>query len=139
MDPNFFPGYFYLGLAYQMAGQFAAATEALQNARELSNNSTLMAASSGGVFAAWGKRDEACSILDELEQARPRKYVSQVFVAAILVGLGEISRALACLEAAHQDRCSWLPRCLVADGGLDPLRTEPRFQDLQRRIGPSRH
>jgi len=139
MDPHFFPGYFYLGMAYQMAGEFAAACEALQKAKDLSQNSTLMVASLGGALAAWGKQDEGRNILAELQQMRPRKYVSQVFVAAILAALGEIGQALACLETAYQDRCSWPPRCLVADGRLDPLRAQPRLQDLIRRIGLVQH
>jgi tetratricopeptide (TPR) repeat protein len=94
MDPNFFPGYFYLGMAYQVNGQFAEAAAALQQARVLSNNNTLMVASLGGAFAAWGKQEEARNILRELEQMNRRKYVSQVFVAAILTGLGEIDQAL---------------------------------------------
>jgi tetratricopeptide (TPR) repeat protein len=134
MDPNFFPGYFYLGMAYQISGQFAEAAAALQQARVLSNNSTLMVASLGGVFAAWGKQEEARNILHELEQMARRKYVSQVFVAAILVGLGEIDQALACLETAYEDRCTWLPRCLAADARLDRLHSEVRFQDLIQRM-----
>jgi serine/threonine-protein kinase len=138
MDPHFFPGYFYLGLAHQMSGDFAAACAALEKARELSHHSTLMVASLGGALAAWGKHDPARHILDELEGMGARKYVSQVFVAVIRAGLGETGQALACLEAAYQDRCGWLPRCLVSDGRLDPLRTQPGLQDLIRRIGPSR-
>jgi predicted Zn-dependent protease len=128
-----------LGMAHQMAGQFAAACNALQKAKELSHNSTLMTAALGGVFAQWGKQDEARQILEELEQMRPKKYVSQVFVAVIQAGLGETGQALDCLETAYQDRCSWLPRCLAGDGRLDPLRTQPRFQELIRRVGSSHH
>jgi TolB-like protein/Flp pilus assembly protein TadD len=135
MDPNFFPGYFYLGLAYQTNGQFVEAAAALQQARQLSNNSTLMLASLGGVFAAWGKQEEARTILHELEELGRRKYVSQVFVAAILTGLGEIDPALTCLETAYQDRCTWLPRCLAADARLDRLRSQSRFEDLIGRTG----
>ena len=137
MDPNFFPGHFYLGMAYQMNGQFAEATAALQRARALSNNSTLMVAALGGVFAAWGKREDAWSTIHELEQMGRRKYVSQVFVAAILTGLGEIDQALTCLETAYEDRCTWLPRCLAADARLDRLHSESRLQTLVRRIGIS--
>jgi serine/threonine protein kinase/tetratricopeptide (TPR) repeat protein len=137
MDPNFFPGYFYLGMAYQMNGQFAEAAAALQQARVLSNNSTLMVASLGGAVAAWGKQEEARNILQELEQMGRRKYVSQVFVAAILTGLGEIDQALTCLETAYQDRCTWLPRCLAADGRLDRLHSESRLQRLMRRVSTS--
>jgi serine/threonine protein kinase/Flp pilus assembly protein TadD len=137
MDPNFFPGYFYLGLAYQMNGQFAEAAATLQQARVLSNNNTLMVASLGGAFAAWGKEEEARNVLDELEQMGRRKYVSQAFVAAILTGLGEVDRALTCLETAFEDRCTWLPRCLAADARLDRLRSESRLQGLIRRVGTS--
>jgi len=137
MDSNFFPGYFYLGIAYQMNGQFAQAAAALRQARLLSNNSTLMVAALGGAFAAWGKQEEARTILHELEQMGRRKYVSQVFVAAILVGLGEIDQALTCLETACEDRCTWLPRCLTADGRFDSLRGEARFRDIIRRLGVS--
>ena len=137
MDPNFFPGYFYLGMAYQVNGQFAEAAAALQQARVLSNNSTLMVASLGGAFAAWGKQEEARNILHELEQMGRRKYVSQVFVAAILTGLGEIDQALTCLETAYEDRCTWLPRCLAADARLDRLHSEPRLQRLIHRVGIS--
>jgi serine/threonine protein kinase/Flp pilus assembly protein TadD len=134
MDPNFFPGYFYLGLAYQANGRFAEAAAALEQARVLSNNSTLMVASLGGIFAAWGKPEEALNILHELEQLGSRKYVSQVFVAAILTGLGEIDQALGCLEKAYEDRCTWLPRCVAADARLDRLHSEARLQDLVRRM-----
>jgi tetratricopeptide (TPR) repeat protein len=137
MDPNCFPGYFYLGMAYQMNGQFAEAAAALQQARVLSNDSTLMVASLGGAFAAWGKQDEARNILHELQQMGRRKYVSQVFVAAILIGLGEIDQALTCLETAYEDRCTWLPRCLAADARLDMLHSEPRLQRLIRRVRTS--
>jgi serine/threonine protein kinase/Flp pilus assembly protein TadD len=137
MDPNFFPGYFDLGLAYQLNGQFAEAAAALEKARVLSNNSTLMVASLGGALAAWGKQVEARNILQELERTGRRKYVSQVFVAAILTGLGEIDGALTCLETAYQDRCTWLPLCLAADARLDRLRSEPRLQRLIRRVRTS--
>jgi serine/threonine protein kinase/tetratricopeptide (TPR) repeat protein len=135
MDPNFFPGYFYLGVAYQVNGQFAEAAAALQQARALSNNSTLMVASLGGALAACGKREEARNILRELQQMGIRKYVSQVFVAAILTGLGEIDQALTCLEAAYEDRCTWLPRCLAGDARLDRLHSESRLQRLIQRMG----
>jgi serine/threonine protein kinase/Flp pilus assembly protein TadD len=137
MDPNFFPGYFYLGMSYQANGQFAEAAASLQQARVLSNNSTLMVAALGGALPALGKQEEARSILEELEQMGRKKYVSQVFVAAIQAGLGEIDRALTCLETAYDERCNWLPRCLTADARLDRLHREPRLLALIDRVGIS--
>src|SRR5947207_6884248 len=68
MDPNFFPGYFYLGLAYSQHGQHSEAVAALQQATALSSNSTLMLAALGGAFASWRKDEEARKILAELEE-----------------------------------------------------------------------
>ncbi|HEY6345056.1 MAG TPA: hypothetical protein VIY49_26465 [Bryobacteraceae bacterium] len=135
MDPNFFPGYFYLGMAYQLKGRFAEAVAALQQARVLSNHSAMMVACLGAVFAAWQKEQEARQILRELEEIGRRKYVSQVFVSAIFAALGEREEALARLERAYGERCNWLPRALAADARFDGLRSESRFQDLMRRIG----
>jgi tetratricopeptide (TPR) repeat protein len=141
MDPSFFPGYFYLGLAYQLRGKFAEAAAALEQARVLSNHSTLMIATLGGVFAEWGKQEQARSILRELQELGQRKYVSQVFVAAIYTGLGDHDQALSCLEAAFEDRCFWLLRGVKVDPRFDRLREEARFQKLVQRMGlvrPSR-
>jgi eukaryotic-like serine/threonine-protein kinase len=135
MDPSFFPGYFYLGLAYQLSGKFAEAAAALEQARVLSNHSTLMIATLGGIFAQWGKQEQARSILRELQELGLRKYVSQVFVAAIYTGLGDHDRALSCLEAAFEDRCFWLLRGVKVDARFDRLRDEARFQNLVQRMG----
>jgi serine/threonine protein kinase/Flp pilus assembly protein TadD len=137
MDPNFFPGYFYLGLAYSQHGQHSEAVAALQQATALSSNSTLMIAALGGAFALWKKEEEARNILAQLDETGRRKYVSQVFVAAIHAGLEETDRALACLDLAFQDRCPWLLRCLVADPRFDGLRGDARFHDLLHRIEQS--
>jgi hypothetical protein len=92
----------------------------------------------GGAFASWGKEDEARKMLHELQELARRKYVSQVFVAAIHAGLGENGPALDCLERAYEERCPWLVRCLVADQRLDPLRDDERFRSLLSRVGAAR-
>jgi eukaryotic-like serine/threonine-protein kinase len=137
LDPNFFPGHFYLGLALSAQEQHSEAVTALQQATVLSGRSTLMLAALGGALASWGKMDEARQVLRELEELNRQKYVSQVFVAVIYAGLAENARALACLERACEDRCTWLLRCLVSDKRLDRLRDEATFQSLLRRVGIS--
>ena len=138
MDPSFFPGHFWLGMAHHLNGEFAAAAAALQRAAALSSESSLMVACLGGVFAGWGKKQEAHEILRQLSEVRRRRYVSQVAVAAIWAALGETDRALSCLEDACSDRCYWLLYGLMADARFDPLREEPRFTDLVRRVHASR-
>src|SRR5262249_25705407 len=134
LDANFFPGYFYLGMALGAKGQHAEAVAALQKATTLSGNSTLMLAVLARAFALCGKDDEARRILLELEDLGRHKYVPLAFVAGAYVGLGEKDRVFNSLELAYQDRCSWLFRCVVSDAVFDGVRDDARFQDLLRRI-----
>ena len=128
------PGHFWLGMAHQLDGRVAEAAAALQHARALSTDSTLMAASLGAALAAWGKEQQARDILRQLAGLRPASYVSQVAVAAVWAALGETDRALTSLEEAYTDRCYWLLSGLMVDPRFDPLRPLPRFADLVRRV-----
>ena len=65
---------------------------------------------------------------------RSEQYVSPFYVALIFTGLKENEKALDWLDKAYQDRSNPLI-FLKVDPELDPLRSNPRFQDLQRRIG----
>jgi serine/threonine protein kinase/Flp pilus assembly protein TadD len=138
MDRTFYPLHFYLGLAYQQNGQLSNAVTELEDARRLSANSTLMMATLGGALAAADRGRDARGVLRELDDVGTRRYVPQVFVAAIHAALGETDRALSCLERARKDRCCWLLRCLRFDARFDGLREEPRFKALLQAASPSR-
>ena len=73
-------------------------------------------------------------MLNELEELSKRKYVSSYRVGAIHAGLGEEDRAMEWLQRAYQERDAWLI-WLKADPVFDSLRSDPRFQDILRRIG----
>jgi hypothetical protein len=77
---------------------------------------------------------EARRILAELRQQRERgEYVAPTEFAAIHLGLGERKEALDWLERHEADRGA---RVFVkVDPIFAPLRTEPRFQRLLRRLG----
>ena len=62
-----------------------------------------------------------------------REYVPPVVPAFIYVGLGDKEKALDFLEQAYQRR-DILLIWLKVRKHLDPLRDEPRFQDLMRRM-----
>jgi hypothetical protein len=60
--------------------------------------------------------------------------VSAFSFAVIYLGLGEKDQAFAWLEKAYEER-SFLLAYLKVDPIWDPLRSDPRFADLVRRIG----
>jgi TolB-like protein/DNA-binding winged helix-turn-helix (wHTH) protein/Tfp pilus assembly protein PilF len=55
-------------------------------------------------------------------------------LAAQYAELGDNERAIALLERAYREHDPWLPMDIAAPR-FDPLRSDPRFQDLLRRIG----
>jgi len=88
----------------------------------------------GHAYAVAGNRREAEKILQTLSDRAKKSYVSPFDVALIYAALGEKDKAFALLDKAVAEHSTflvyskWEPR-------LDPLRSDPRFQELLRRIG----
>ena len=134
LDAYFYPTHWYLGLALAQCGRFDEAADALTEAERLSDRSTAVVAAIGLVHAATNDVERARKVLDELTRLADTRYVSQVFVAAILIRLGDLDGALDRLEQAFDDRCPWLLFSMV-DPKLAPLRSHLRFQQLIQRLG----
>jgi len=84
-------------------------------------------------YAAAGKRQEALKILGEWKHQSKGEYVSPVVMARAYVALGEKEEALAWLRKGV-DVYDGGTTLLKVDPVLDPLRSDPRFQDLLRRM-----
>jgi Tfp pilus assembly protein PilF len=106
----------------------------LEKAMALSPDDPLILADLGYCQATAGSRDEAQRLLGELEEWSGREYVDPVSLACLHVGLGEAEAAFALLERAYELRSHMLPK-ITLDARFDPLRSDPRFPDLLRRIG----
>jgi tetratricopeptide (TPR) repeat protein len=88
----------------------------------------------GYAYAVAGRRPEAEKILDQLEQLSHERWVNPMDVATIYSGLGDRERAFEWLEKAYRERSTWLIY-LNVDRFWDPIRSDPRFADLVRRVG----
>ncbi len=73
-------------------------------------------------------------MIAELNQMSSRRFVSPFCTAIIYLGLGDKERALDGLENAYEVRSQWLPELLKVDRILDPLRSEPRFIKLLKKV-----
>ncbi len=133
MEPNYALGRFRLGVVYYLQGQSSEAIAEFQKAISLSDRSPFILARLGLVYAASGHRGEATRIINELKGLSKRRYVSPYYIAMVYVGLGEKDRAFEWLERAFQERGGEL-FLLRVDPLLDPLRSDPRFDDLVRRM-----
>jgi DNA-binding winged helix-turn-helix (wHTH) protein/tetratricopeptide (TPR) repeat protein len=134
MDAGFAPAHWTLGLCYQAVGDHENAIHELSTAVTLFEGSTRMSADLGHAYAAAGMKREADGILDSLTALSARQYVSPYDLATMWTGLGEVRRALDCLDAACEDR-PWPLVYLKVDPKFDRLRSQRRFIDLLHRIG----
>jgi tetratricopeptide (TPR) repeat protein len=136
LDPNFSWGHLWIGEAYLQKGMHEEAIVEINKAIALSGGDTRDVATLGYAYAVSGKRSEAQKVLDELQKQTKRKYVSPYFIALIYTGLAARDEAFAWLEKAYEERHPYLI-CIKVDPVFDSLRSDPRFDDLLRRIGLS--
>lgn len=134
LDPNYGRAYEYLGLSYLKVGRNEEAVRALEKAVELTNRQNVVLSELGYVYGAVGKSREAMAIAKELEDKYARKVAAGYEVAAIYSGLGEKDKAFEWLEKDYQSRDSRL-NTFRWEMQFEPLRDDPRFKDLLRRMG----
>ncbi|HJZ10775.1 MAG TPA: hypothetical protein VJ521_01410, partial [Acidobacteriota bacterium] len=88
----------------------------------------------GYAYAASGDREQAVKIIEELKQQSSKRFVSPYSIALIYIALQERDPAFEWLEKAlevHEDSLI----TLKVNPRFDSLRSDPRFQDLVRRVG----
>ncbi len=134
LDPNYPVTYWVLGLSLRKMGHYERAISEGEKGVNLSGGSPMMRAALAQTFGAAGRKEKAIEILDDLAKLAKQKYVASYFFAGIHVGLGENDRAMDCLEKSYEEHSHWLIY-LHMDPGLDALRSNPRFQNLLRRVG----
>jgi eukaryotic-like serine/threonine-protein kinase len=139
LDPNYPVTYWVLDLLLRQMGRYELAIAEGEKGVKLSGGSPLLNAALAQTFATAGRKEKAIQILDDLTNLSKQKYIAPYFFAGIHVGLGEDDRALEYLEKSYEEHSHWLIY-LHLDPSMDRLRSNPRFQDLSRRIGlPLRH
>jgi TolB-like protein/DNA-binding winged helix-turn-helix (wHTH) protein/Flp pilus assembly protein TadD len=134
LDPNFVPGHELLASVYEQQGNFRAAVSEWQKAAELSPGNPFPVAALGYAYALEGNHAEARKIVARLNLISKQHYVSPWDVAVLFTGLGDADNAFRWLEKSYRERESQIP-FLKLDRRLAPLRADPRFQELVRRIG----
>jgi serine/threonine-protein kinase len=72
--------------------------------------------------------------LHDLEAKRSYDYVSPVELAMVNIALGDHDRAIDWMEKAYEERRGWMAY-LNVHPVVDPLRNEPRFNILVRKMG----
>jgi TolB-like protein/DNA-binding winged helix-turn-helix (wHTH) protein/tetratricopeptide (TPR) repeat protein len=134
LDPSFAPAHGTLGHVYAAKGMYREALTEYEKFAALSGGSPGSTALVGYAHARLGQRSYALRVLDQLRAAAKQRYVPALSFAIVYVGLGEKEQAFLWLEKAYDERTNSLAYLKVA-ATWDPLRSDPRFADLVRRIG----
>jgi TolB-like protein/Tfp pilus assembly protein PilF len=133
MDPGFYYARWSLGWALAVKGDLDAAIGEYQKARALSDN-PLMLGLLAHAYGSSGNKAKALKILDELKELSKQRYVSGYTFPLVYLGLGDKEEALRWLDKSYQDRAGDVLRYIRVDPLLDPLRGDPRFEELVAKI-----
>jgi len=134
LDPSFTPVHGTLAEVYSAKGMYREALAEYEEYSALSGGSPRSTAFVGYAHARLGQRSQAFRVLEQLRAASKQKYVPALSFAIVYVGLGEKEQAFLWLEKAYDERTNSLAY-LKVQATWDPLRSDPRFADLVRRIG----
>jgi len=127
--------YSMMGLIYAQQGRVELALEQYRQLLDLGPPLMIAErANLGYLYGLSGRDAEAGQILDELQEESKQRQVDAYYIAKIAVGLGDEEQAFSWLEQAYELRNIRLP-LLKVDPLWDPLRADPRYDDLLIRLG----
>jgi serine/threonine protein kinase/tetratricopeptide (TPR) repeat protein len=130
LDPSFVPAYVILGESYVQKSMYREAVEAFEKALAISPGSAEALSGLGKAHALAGRKADAQKVLDRLNELSKQQYVAAWTNADVYTALGEKDKAYQWLEKAYEERSIFSSK-----GPLwDPLRSDPRFADLLRRM-----
>lgn len=133
IDGRFGMAHFFLGLSCAETGDYESAAAELREAIRSTGGSPEMTAALGYTRALAGDPQAARATRGELADLGKKRYVSLSLLAEIDAALGEIDRALTCLEQSRQAHATDLAWIAVRPV-FARLRDEPRFQELTEAI-----
>src|SRR6185437_13398992 len=121
---------FWVALALEQKGMY---DEAIANLEQL-GDSPAIRGHLGQVYAMAGKIGQAQNIIRELQRRALKEQVGSYEMALIYAGLAQKDLAFEWLEKAYEQHDSGMTY-LKTDPNLDPLRQDPRFEQIERRVG----
>src|SRR5262249_13142306 len=86
------------------------------------------------VRAASGNKAQAQKALAELKEYSRQSYVSPIDFAAYYAAIGDRDKAVEYLDTGYRQHDTWMI-ALEVHSGLDNLRGDPRFKELEGRVG----
>ncbi len=134
LHADYFHAYLDIGSAYLAQGKPDQALEWYRRGQKLESSVRSYDAFIVRALAPLGRREEAEEILKRLEEESRQHYIRAEILAMGYAAVGNLDRAFACLEKAFQARSAGLIY-LHVDPGYEPLKQDPRYNELVKRVG----
>jgi TolB-like protein/Tfp pilus assembly protein PilF len=134
LDPRAIDAHIFLGFVYVQQGKNSEGVGEFRTVVELSGRNPSLLPLLGFGYASAGDRANAEAILKEMSSDSGDRPELPFETALIYIGLGDNDRAFEWLERAFEAR-SWQLGFLKVEPFFDPIRSDPRYTDLLRRIG----
>lgn len=133
LDPTLFFAPWVDGWVEIQAGRSADAIPKLRKAKAM-ESPAFVSAWLAYAYGASGDRTAALAELEDLKKRSLRGTPTAFNLALVYAGLGDRARALDYLEKAYATDSQWLG-WLGLDRAFEPLRSEPRFVALLKKLG----
>ncbi len=134
LDPRFDGTHMGLARSLEALGRFDEARAECEEGRRLSGGLAGPAFGLAHLEGASGNEQEARRILAELTQARSTRVVSAWGIAVLHASLGDVDDAFRWIDEAIEEHSPGLI-LLRVHPRLDPIRNDPRYAALVRRLG----
>ena len=134
VDPNNYQAHWALALTYLANQQVNEAIAPAEKAVTESERTPAALGVLGLAYGLAGRKREANQILKEILSLQKKRYVTPMAIVFVCIGLGDNDQAFAWLEKAYEERSNHIAFFKV-NPTVDPLRSDPRFGELLRRIG----
>jgi eukaryotic-like serine/threonine-protein kinase len=137
LDQNVATARLFLGSAYVQKLMYKEGIAEFEKMLVIFPGDTRALSLLGHAYAVAGRKAESQKVLDQLNEVSTQKYVPAEFKARIYAGLGDKVRAFDWLEKAYEGRetaIDFRGIGIKADPAFDPLRSDPRWIDLLRRM-----
>ena len=133
LNPNFRDAYRPLSAVYELKGLYEEAVATYQKFLTLGGASEEEVAGLADAYQTSGNEGVWRWMLDYWTERAKQEYVQAYWFAEIYAHLGDKDQAMRWLEESY-DKHEFFLTLLTVAPAFDPLRDDPRFQDLLRRM-----
>lgn len=132
MDSNCYPAYAWLRMTYEKTGRYAEAVRLFEKEKEFVGQDQYLAFQVD-IHAQMGQMQQARQFMGQLLELTHKEPVDPGLIASKYINLGDKEQAFVWLEKAYAARSNYMSSLKVW-GLYDPLRADPRFIELERRV-----